>query len=145
MEILRVVLDVIEGDTIKLVSIKHRIDDRIDPSTQSETAQAETETVTHSSYGECVKLDRNSPEFAARKEELKKLGYKWDRKEKVWRKPTEANGSQTSAPAAQADWYGDATKIQLSRDDPEFNSKKESLKSAGFRWDKEEKVWHLPG
>ena len=81
MEILRVVLDVIEGDTIKLVSIA-RVNDSIDPSTQSETAQAQTETVTHSSYGECVKLDRNSPEFAARKEELKKLGYKWDRKEK---------------------------------------------------------------
>ena len=144
MEILRVVLDVIEGDTIKLVSIA-RVNDSIDPSTQSETAQAETETVPHSSYGECVKLDRNSPEFAARKEELKKLGYKWDRKEKVWRKPTEANGSQTSAPAAKADWYGDATEIRLERSDLDFNSKKEALKSAGFRWDKEEKVWRLPG
>ena len=144
MEILRVVLDVIEGDTIKLVSIA-RVNDSIDPSTQSETAQAETEPVTHSSYGECVKLDRNSPEFAARKEELKKLGYKWDRKEKVWRKSTEANGSQTPAPAAQADWYGDATEIRLERSDPDFNSKKEALKSAGFRWDPEEKVWRLPG
>ena len=145
MEILRVVLDVIEGDTIKLVSIKHRIDDSIDPSTQSETAQAGPETYTASSYGETVKLDRNSPEFAARKEELKKLGYKWDRKEKVWRKPTNANGPPTPAPAAQADWYGDATEIQLSSDDPEFNRKKESLKSAGFRWDPTAKVWRLPG
>ena len=109
------------------------------------TVQAEPQAVADSSYGETVKLDRNSPEFAARKEELKKLGYKWDRKEKVWRKPTEANGSQTSAPAAQADWYGDATEIRLERSDPEFNSKKEALKSAGFRWDKEEKVWRLPG
>ena len=32
-------------------------------------------------------------------------------------KPTEANGSQTSAPAAQADWYGDATEIRLERSD----------------------------
>ena len=111
----------------------------------SVTVQAEPQAVADSSYGETVKLDRNSPEFAARKEELKKLGYKWDRKEKVWRKPTEANGSQTSAPAAQADWYGDATEIRLERSDAQFNSKKEALKSAGFRWDKEEKVWRLPG
>ena len=60
---------------------------------------------------------------------------------KVWRKPTEANGSQTSTPAAQADWYGDATEIQLSTDDSDFESKKESLKSAGFRWDGKEKCW----
>ena len=144
MEILRVILDVIEGDTIKLVSIA-RVNDSIDPSTQSETAQAGPETCTDSSYGETVKLDRNSPEFAARKEELKKLGYKWDRKEKVWRKPTEANGSQTSAPAAQADWYGDATEIRLEISDPDFESKKEALKSAGFQWDPKEKVWRLPG
>ena len=116
-----------------------------DPQPASVTVQAEPQAVADSSYGETVKLDRNSPEFAARKEELKKLGYKWDRKEKVWRKPTEANGSQTSAPAAKADWYGDATEIRLERSDPEFNSKKEALKSAGFRWDKEEKVWRLPG
>ena len=104
-------------------------------------AQAKSETVVDSSYGETVKLDRNSPEFKTRKTELKELGYKWDRKEKVWRKPTEANGPQTSTPAAQADWYGDATEIQLSTDDPDFESKKESLKSAGFRWDGKEKCW----
>ena len=140
MEILRVILDVIEGDTIKLVSIA-RVNDSIDPSTQSETAQAETETVTHSSYGECVKLDRNSPEFQARKEELKKMGYKWDRNAKVWRKPTDANGSQKSAPTAQADWYGDATEIRLERSDPDFDSKKSSLKAAGFHWQPKAKVW----
>ena len=116
-----------------------------DPQPASVTVQAEPQAVADSSYGETVKLDRNSPEFAARKEELKKLGYKWDRKEKVWRKPTEANGSQTSAPAAQADWYGDASEIRLERSDPDFTSKKETLKAAGFRWDPEEKVWRLPG
>ena len=116
-----------------------------DPQPASVTAQAEHKAAADSSYGDTVKLDRNSPEFAARKTELKELGYKWDRKEKVWRKPTDAKVSQTTAPAAQANWYGDATEIQLSSDDPEFNSKKESLKSAGFRWDPKEKVWRLPG
>ena len=115
------------------------------PQPASVTAQAETQAAADSSYGETVKLDRNSPEFKARKDELKKLGYKWDRKEKVWRKPTDANGSQTSAPAAQANWYGDATEIRLERSDPDFTSKKETLKAAGFRWDPEEKVWRLPG
>ena len=105
------------------------------------TAQAEPEAAADSSYGETVNLDHSSAEFESRKAELKELGYKWDGKEKVWRKPTEANGSQTSTPAAQADWYGDATEIQLSTDDPNFESKKESLKSAGFRWDGKEKCW----
>ncbi len=115
------------------------------PQPASVTAQAEAQAAADSSYGETVKLDRNSPEFEARKTELKELGYKWDRKEKVWRKPTEANGSKTSAPTAPADWYGDATKIRLERSDPDFDSKKESLKSAGFQWDPKEKVWRLPG
>ena len=108
-------------------------------------AQAKPEAAAESSYGETVKLDQSSPEFAARKEELKKLGYKWDRKEKVWRKPTNANGSKSPAPVAEANWFGDATKIELSQDDPDFMAKKDSLKAAGFRWDKEEKVWRLPG
>ena len=141
---MRMVIE-IGADGIVRVVDSTPIADHGNPQPASVTAQAETQAVTDSSYGDTVKLDRNSPEFAARKEELKKLGYKWDRKEKVWRKPTEANGSQTSAPAAQADWYGDATEIRLERSDPDFNSKKEALKSAGFRWDPEEKVWRLPG
>ena len=46
-----------------------------------------------------MKLDRNSPEFESRKAELKELGYKWDRSEKVWRKPADpktVNGSRKS-------------------------------------------------
>ena len=66
------------------------------PQPASVTAQAEAETVADSSYGESVKLDRNSPEFESRKAELKELGYKWDHKEKVWRKPTVGNGSRKS-------------------------------------------------
>ena len=141
---MRMVIE-IGADGIVRVVDSTPITEHGNPQPASVTAQAETQAAADSSYGDTVKLDRNSPEFKTRKTELKELGYKWDRKEKVWRKPTEANGSQTSAPTAQADWYGDATKIQLSRDDPEFNSKKESLKSAGFRWDPEEKVWRLPG
>ena len=61
------------------------------------TAQADPEAAADSSYGETVKLDQNSPEFESRKAELKKLGYKWDHKEKAWRKPTDVNGSRKSA------------------------------------------------
>ena len=71
-----------------------------DPQPASETAQAEPEATADSSYGETVKLDHNSPEFDARKAELKKLGYKSDRKEKVWRKPPDpktVNDSRKSA------------------------------------------------
>ena len=67
-----------------------------DPPPASVTAQAEPEAVADSSYGESVKLDRNSPEFESRKAELKCLGYKWDHKEKAWRKPTAANDSRKS-------------------------------------------------
>ena len=67
-----------------------------DPQPASVTAQAEPESVADSSYGESVKLDRNSPEFESSKNELKELGYKWDHKEKAWRKPTAANGSRKS-------------------------------------------------
>ena len=115
------------------------------PQPAAATAQADaTVEAATSSDGETVKLDRNSTDFEARKAELKKLGYKWERNNKAWRKPTEANGSQTSAPAAQADWYGDATEIRLERSARDFQSKKESLKSAGFQWDPKEKVWRKP-
>ena len=137
---MRMVIE-IGADGIVRVVDSTPIADHGNPQPASVTAQAETQAVADSSYGDTVKLDRNSPEFEARKTELKELGYKWDRKEKVWRKPTEANGSQTSTSAAQADWYGDATKIQLSQDDPDFTSKKETLKAAGFRWDPKEKTW----
>ena len=68
-----------------------------DPQPAPVTAQAEPEAAADSSYGETVKLDQNSPEFEHKKDELKKLGYKWDHKEKVWRKPTNVNGSRKSA------------------------------------------------
>ena len=61
------------------------------------TAQAEPEAAADSSYGETVKLDHSSPEFKSRKAELKELGYKWDNKEKAWRKPTDTNGSRKFA------------------------------------------------
>ena len=69
-----------------------------DPQPASETApaMAKSEPSADSSYGESVKLDRNSPEFESSKTELKELGYKWDHKEKAWRKPTAANGSRKS-------------------------------------------------
>ncbi len=101
-------------------------------------------------FPEEVHLDPDSDTFVEDKAALKQKGYFFNRSTKTWRKKkgsgtAEANGSQTSAPAAQADWYGDATKIRLERSDPDFDSKKESLKSAGFQWDPKEKVWRLPG
>ena len=141
----RIVIEIGADGIVRVVDTT-TIAEHGNPQPASATAQADgaVEAAT-SSYGEAVKLDRNSAEFEASKAELKKLGYKWDPKEKVWRKPTEANGSQTSVPAAQADWYGDATVIRLERSAPDFQSKKESLKSAGFQWDPKEKVWRLPG
>ena len=75
-------------ETFQLFNISMIAEDG-DPQPASVTAQAEPEEAADSSYGESVKLDRNSPEFESRKAELKELGYKWDHKEKAWRKPTD--------------------------------------------------------
>ena len=84
-------------------------------------AQAKSETVVDSSYGETVKLDRNSPEFKTRKDRVERTwATNGTARKRSGASQPNANGSQTSTPAAQADWYGDATEIQLSTDDPEF-------------------------
>ena len=95
-----------------------------------------------------VQLDPDSDDFEEKKAELKADGYFYNRSTKTWRKKkgtatADANGSQK--PTAQANWYGDATEITLSQDDPEFAKKKSELKAAGFRWDGKGKVWRLPG
>ncbi len=36
---------------------------------------------------EFVKLDRDDPDFMAKKEELKSMGYRWDSNEKAWFRP----------------------------------------------------------
>ena len=96
-----------------------------------------------------VQLDPDSDTFEEDKAALKEKGYFFNRSSKTWRKkkgsPTaDANGSQNPAPAVQADWYGDATEIQLSQDDPDFTSKKDALKSAGFKWNSTAKAWRKP-
>ena len=93
-----------------------------------------------------VQLDPDSDTFEEDKAALKQEGYFFNRSSKTWRKkkgsPTaDANGSQNPAPAVQADWFGDATEIQLSQDDPDFTSKKDALKSAGFKWNPKAKAW----
>ena len=116
--------------------------------TSPEEVQQGTHTgnVENSKSPDEVQLDPDSDTFEEDKAALKQEGYFFNRSSKTWRKkkgsPTaDANGSQNPAPAVQADWYGDATKIQLSQDDPDFTSKKETLKAAGFRWDPKEKTW----
>ena len=36
------------------------------------------------------------------------------------------------------------SEIFLSREDPEFESKKETLKQQGYRWNSERKSWQIP-
>ena len=121
------------------------------------TAKVENSTTM---FPEEVHLDPDSDTFAEDKAALKEKGYFFNRSSKTWRKkkgtaPANANGSQTqatqqatqvsSATNIQADWFGDATEIQLSQDDPDFDSKKASLKAAGFKWHPTAKAWRLPG
>ena len=104
-----------------------------------------------------VQLDPDSDTFEEDKAALKQEGYFFNRSSKTWRKKkgsatANANGSQTqetqpttqvsSATNIQANWFGDATEIQLSQDDPDFTSKKDALKSAGFKWNPKAKAWH---
>ena len=108
------------------------------------TAKVENSTAM---FPEEVHLDPDSDTFKEDKAALKQKGYFFNRSSKTWRKKKgsttvdETNVSQAPAPAAQAPWYGDASEIQLSQDDPDFARKKESLKSAGFRWDPKAKAW----
>ena len=118
-----------------------------------------TGTVENSTPTEEVHLDPDSADFEEKKFELKAAGYFFNRSTKTWRKKngsaqSNANGSTTKAspptsvessdPTIQADWFGDATEIELSQDDPDFDSKKEALKSAGFRWQPKAKNWRKP-
>ena len=120
------------------------------------TAEVENSTTM---FPEEVHLDPDSDTFVEDKAALKQQGYFFNRSSKTWRKkkgpaPANANGSQTqetqpttqvsSATNIQANWFGDATEIKLSQDDPDFNSKKDALKSAGFKWNSTAKAWRKP-
>ena len=118
------------------------------------TAKVENSTTM---FPEEVHLDPDSDTFVEDKAALKQKGYFFNRSSKTWRKKkgsatSNANGSQTqaspttsverSATNIQSNWFGDATEIQLSQDDPDFEGKKFSLKSAGFKWNPKAKAWH---
>ena len=100
-----------------------------------------TGTVENSTPTEEVHLDPDSADFEEKKFELKAAGYFFNRSTKTWRKKKE---STTATSAVEAGWFGDATEIELSQDDPNFVAKKESLKSAGFRWDTTTQTWRKP-
>ena len=118
-----------------------------------------TGKVENSTASDEVQLDPDSDDFAEKKSALKAAGFFYNRSTKTWRKkkgsaPSNANGSQTqatqptsqesSATNIQADWFGDATEIQLAQDDADFDKKKESLKAAGFKWHPTAKAWRKP-
>ena len=92
-----------------------------------------------------VQLDPDSDTFEEDKAELKAAGYFFNRSSKTWRKKkgsADADTNGSKKPAASDSWYGDATEIQLSQDDPDFTNKKAALKSAGFKWNPTAKAWH---
>ena len=93
---IRMVIEIGSDGIVRVVESQPITEDG-DPRPTPVTAQADPETAADSSYGETVKLDQNSPEFESRKAELMKLGYKWEHKEKAWRKPTNVNDSRKSA------------------------------------------------
>ena len=122
---------------------------------QGSQSTAEVENPT-TMFPEEVHLDPDSDTFVEDKAALKQKGYFFNRSTKTWRKkkgtaPANANGSQTqetqqttqvsSATNIQANWFGDATEIKLSQDDPDFTSKKDALKSAGFKWNIKAQAW----
>ncbi len=90
-----------------------------------------------------VTLDKSDPDFFKKKERLKAMGYRFDSRSKNWRKP--ANHASTAKTAAKADnWWGDATEVKLSQDDPDYEAKKAAIKAAGAKWDSVDQVWVLP-
>ncbi len=89
----------INGEVV-LIMAGHEGGDAIPDETQRPTANvstgnniptdtpAQSEVSQHQEVQtpDIVKLDRNDPEFATRRELLKKSGYKWDNNEMVWRR-----------------------------------------------------------
>lgn len=102
----------------------------------------EDSDVSEESFPKVVKLDRSAADFEQKKAELKAKGYRWHKPSSTWRLPED---SATSAKTSNFEgWWGDATEVKLSKDDPDFEAKKDALKAAGATWDGPDQVWVLP-
>ena len=92
-----------------------------------------------------VTLDKSDPDFFKKKEQLKTLGYKFYSPDKTWRLPKKRRKSKTAQAGKDwSNWWGDATEVELSKDDPNFQAKYAALKAAGGKWDGVDEVWVLP-
>ena len=91
-----------------------------------------------------IHLDPTAPDFKKRKSELKEKGYQYDKSNQSWYLPS-TNGTQQSDSSEDfSDWFGDVDEIPLSKDEPNFEQKKDALKAAGFNWINPRKLWVRP-
>ena len=84
-----------------------------------------------------IKLDPQSPDFDARRKDLKEKGYTYQKGTQTWF-PPKSNGDQ---PQDMTNWFGDMTEVVLNKSDPDFESKRLALKEAGFKWNKPKGLW----
>lgn len=90
-----------------------------------------------------VKLEKSDRDFEGKLAILKAVGFKWNAQQQVWRR---ANGDRQAVPEPLRGFEipHDATEFKLEKSDPDFNSKREAIKAAGFKWNNTRKIWVRP-
>ena len=83
-----------------------------------------------------IKLDPKDPEFKSQIAELKAKGYQFDGRSKTWSPP-----ASDTAPRDFSQWFGSKTEVPLDKSDPDFESKRQALRAAGFKWNKGKNAW----
>ena len=83
-----------------------------------------------------IQLDPKSPDFESRRAELKAKGYVYNGRSKTWSPPASETESQDFS-----NWFGTSNEVPLSKSDPDFESKRQALRAAGFKWNKSKNAW----
>ena len=99
---------------------------------QSDTPQDHSEWLKDQTE---VELSKADPEFESKRQALKEAGFRWNKSKSAW---IRSDGDQ---PQDFSEWLKGQTEVELSKSDPEFESKKAAVKAAGFRWNSSGKVW----
>lgn len=93
-----------------------------------------------------LKLSKSDPNFEATKQRLKDDGYKWNKDTFCWELPASKvnQSSSTDSSSAIGESTRKAIRVELRKDDPNFETIKQGLKDDGYKWNSDEECWQLP-
>ena len=96
-----------------------------------------------------IKLSKSDPHFEVIKQRLKDDGYEWNKDEFCWELPAvtvAVNNQSGQGPTIEVP--GESTdlpiRVELRKDDPNFEMIKQNLKDDGYKWNSDEECWQLP-